>query len=99
LRGRKRSAPAARLVEALDEARDDVLADEIGPVLGEVLAGGSGRILGGWNERVTRGLPASRQHRVEHRPDIAAGPGRAVARPAVRAAAVRESLLRAERGD
>src|SRR5207248_2625974 len=98
LLGRKRSAPAARLVEALDEARDDVLADEIGPVLREVLAGGAGRILGGRNERVTRCLPASRQNRVEHRRDVAAGPGLAVARSALRAARVRERLLPAEPG-
>lgn len=47
------SAFALRLVERLDELRHDPLANDVGAVVGDPLAGGSGRILGG-------GMSASR---------------------------------------
>jgi len=55
------SAPAVRLVERFDEARDDPVADDLGPVRGEVLAGGGRCVLGRGEQRIARRVPAARQ--------------------------------------
>jgi hypothetical protein len=59
LTGSARSA--ARLVERVDELRDDPFADEVRSILREVLTRCPGRILGSRNEGVPRRVPTARE--------------------------------------